>query len=169
MARKDLRGRNNTLTNKNMFFSIDPDIDIKIAFALLAMCTLFSIWLYKKTKRGLLALVVLSTLCNSVFLIYGDSWMYGIYSIKWLHDFSLFVWPAVNTILLFTLARNKLFIVWWLSFVANSLFALFFALKPPFLAFRLLSYEIWPAVNFVLFLVVMVKILRDPKKFFKIN
>ena len=147
-----------------MFFSIGPDIDIKVTLFLLVACVFFAFWFYKKTKRILVSLALFSILGNMVFLLYGDSMMYDVYSIKWLQDFSLFIWPAINTALV-VIIKNKLFIVWWISFAVNSVYDSYLGWRWPFFPVGLFVLEIWPMINFILFAIIAVKLFRDPNKF----
>ncbi|UMX48135.1 MAG: hypothetical protein L7H18_01150 [Candidatus Nealsonbacteria bacterium DGGOD1a] len=152
-----------------MFLSIDPDIDIKAAFVLLIICGFFAAWLLKKTKNVFVSLAMLSVFADSIFLLYGDSMIYGVYSIEWLFSFSFFVWPVINTILVLFLVKNKLFIVWWVSFAINSVLASSFAWRIPFYWFTLFALNIWPMVDFILFAIIAAKLLHDPNKFLNLS
>lgn len=71
-------------------------LDIKIVFLLVGIFLIFSIFIYKLTKRFILPVFIFSALCNVIFFLDIGSVFYKVYNLQWFIKFTLNYWPYIN-------------------------------------------------------------------------
>jgi len=101
-------------------------------------------------------------------LLYGDSMMYIFYKIDWVGTIALYFWPIFNILFMIFVVRNRLLIAWFFSFWLSSI-SHGYLYGSQFLILRFFSDIIWPIANFILFIIILVKLLRGPSKFLNLS
>lgn len=81
-------------------------LDIKIVLLLVIVSLVFSIFIYKFTKRLTLSIFIFSILSNTIFFLDIGSVFYRVYNLKWFIGFTLNYWPYINVVLFILLVVN---------------------------------------------------------------
>jgi len=87
-------------------FLLSPDIDMQAMVFLIIVTFVISLIVAFFVKEKIKAVIVFSTLANSLvflFILFGTQLFY-FYDILWARTFSVFVWPVLNIFLI-----NKIF------------------------------------------------------------
>lgn len=88
-----------------MFWS-SPSRDLNVIIFLIIIALIISIFVYFKTKKKFISLVIFSVLGNLIFWDNSGSRLLNIPNLKWVVKFTLWYWPWINAGLLVVLAVN---------------------------------------------------------------
>lgn len=82
-------------------FGGNTEQDLHIMITMVATSFVFGLFIYFFSRRKILSLFVFSSLANlSVYLTYAiGSLVFRFYDLRWLQDFSIYIWPIINLIL----------------------------------------------------------------------
>lgn len=71
-------------------------LDIKVVLLLIIASFIFSVFVYKFTKKFIFSVFIFSVLSNIILFLDIGSVFYRVYNLQWFVEFTLNYWPYIN-------------------------------------------------------------------------